>query len=104
MRHVFLSSSMTHISQFTQMSAHISHYQAGSPSMSSNVYIDLPFTVLYLFLKYKTRGVCLFVIYYLFITSQPHKNVNIQRRIHTNKYYIQISIRHFVDLALGVHK
>lgn len=41
----------------------------------------------------------LYVMYYLFINCQPRKNANVQ----TSKYYMQINIRTFVDLALGAN-
>lgn len=46
----------------------------------------------------------LYVMYYLFIICQPHKNANIQTCIPTSKYYMQINIRPFVDLALGANE
>ena len=96
---------MAHIPQFMQMFAQISHYQVGFPSISSYVYINLPFIIFNLFLKYGTLYVYLFICYVLFIHCLLLcKNANIQTCTHTNKYDMQVNIRHFVDLALGVHK
>lgn len=100
MRNISPKSSLVQVPPFTKASTQTSHYQVGLPSISSYVHVNFPFIIYFQNMKHY---VCLCMFCTIYSSLLPYKNANIQICMHTN-IYMQINIRHFIDLALGVHK